>query len=161
MKKLIPLFIILVLLTAMLSSCFIGGNGTEAETTTLEEYMRYFNEYRSTDEYKKILNEYLDAIKKFPSLDPDKQDLPSYDDLLKIEYEMPYEEVYAIAGLPQRKQENVKTLINPNLNIYDETTLFYYDTSDGIEFAIAYSYSGRGIHVQYVAPVISDETTAQ
>ncbi len=137
MKKTISVFLALILLTVSLTSCLDGvGSDTKVEET---------------------------EISFPPELDPDKEDLPSFDDMLKIEDGMTYEEVYAIAGLPQRKKDNMKIPTRPKGQSYVEGTWYFYDTAEGIEFLVAYlstSYSDYKETVRLVAYFPPEESTS-
>ena len=112
MKRFISVLLVLILLTVSLTSCLEGiGSDSKVEET---------------------------EISFPPELDPDKEDLPSFDDMLKIEDGMTYEEVYAIAGLPQRKKDNMKIPTSPMGPWSYEGTWYFYDTVEGIEFLVAY-----------------------
>lgn len=112
MKKFLSVFLALILLTVSLTSC-LEGVGIDPKVEETE-------------------------VSFPPELDPDKEDLPSFDDMLKIEDGMTYEEVYTIAGLPQRKQDNMRIPVLPKRQSYVEGTWYFYDTAEGIEFLVAY-----------------------
>lgn len=68
---------------------------------------------------------------------PDKKDLPSYDDLCKIEIGMTPEEVTQIVGYPQR----VKVIPMPPSPYYSsvgDRPCCIYDSSDGMGLIVCY-----------------------
>lgn len=125
MKRFISVLLVLILLTVSLTSCLEGiGSDSKVEET---------------------------EISFPPELDPDKEDLPSFDDMLKIEDGMTYEEVYAIAGLPQRKKDNMKIPSLPKRSHWsNEGTWYFYDTAEGIEFLVAFLADSSSDHIETV-----------
>ena len=138
MKRFISVLLVLMLLTVSLTSCLEGiGSDSKVEET---------------------------EISFPPELDPDKEDLPSFDDMLKIEDGMTYEEVYAIAGLPQRKKDNMKIPTRPKAQSYVEGTWYFYDTEEGIEFLVAFLALSDSDHKETVRLVTyfpPEESTTQ
>lgn len=139
MKKILFVLLVLILLTVSLTSCLegIGSESIPEET----------------------------KISFPPELDPDKEDLPSFDDMLKIEDGMTYEEVYAIAGLPQRKKDNMKIPARPKQSHWsNEGTWYFYDTAEGIEFLVAFLADSTSDHIETVRLVTyfpPEESTTQ
>ncbi len=138
MNRFISVLLVLILLTVTLTSCLgsVGSNSKVEET----------------------------EVSFPPELDPDKEDLPSFDDMLKIEYGMTYEEVYAIAGLPQRKQDNMRIPVLPKRQSYIEGTWYFYNTAEGIEFLVAFLALSDSDHKETVRLVTyfpPEESTTQ
>lgn len=137
MKRFLSVLLALIILTVSLTSCLEGIGGD----SKVEEIEASFP----------------------PELDPDKEDLPSFEDMLKIEDGMTYEEVYAIAGLPQRKKDNMIIPTRPKTQSYVEGTWYFYDTEEGIEFMVAYLAASDSDYKEIVKLVTyspPEETTA-
>ena len=90
MKKILVLFLTLLLVLLLVACDTSPLNEPDTEPDSTQE------ETEPTDTTQEYLG-WEDIV-----LEPDKQDLPSYEDLSKINYDMTYDDVYEILGNPQR-----------------------------------------------------------
>ena len=75
------------------------------------------------------------------TLEPDKQDLPTYEDLCKIQDGMTIDEVYSIAGNPQRTViYMIQTYPTFSSSYPQPWKCYIYDSCDGNSILIAWSY---------------------
>ncbi len=75
-----------------------------------------------------------------PTLEPDKKDLPTFAELCTIKYDMTPNEVYSIAGNPQRIIIMMVTK-DPWSSLASPAQLYVYGSCDGNSVAILYTYS--------------------
>ena len=71
---------------------------------------------------------------------PDKQNLPSYDDLCKIKEGMSLEEVYSILGNPQRTEKR-KVPVFPFASSTMEVSVYVYECSDDRYLAVYFRHT--------------------
>ena len=136
MKKIIMIVVFVVMLS--LISCTVSGNIEDTETRVVSEN----TDGITAGDSDVITEEETSSFPVFDDkliLDPDKKELPSYQDLMKITYDMTLDEVYAIAGLPQRIGWRQSDII-PDAKV----VTYIYDSSDGISLEIAYKFMYSG-----------------
>jgi hypothetical protein len=133
--KLIKLLCPLLIAMLLLSSCNTvqpGGGQSSLEGTPIES---------PSDTTPPELTEPL-TKEEMLKLVPDKQNLPSYDDLCKIKEGMRIEEVYPILGNPQRTE--IRKVPFPSSNPYVSwvphmnTKVYVYECSDDRYLAVAF-----------------------
>lgn len=128
--KLIKLLCPLLIAMLLLSSCNTvqpGGGQSSLEGTPIES---------PSDTTPPELTEPL-TKEEMLKLVPDKQNLPSYDDLCKIKEGMRIEEVYSILGNPQRTEIR-KVPVYPFASSIMELPVYVYECSDDRYLAVAF-----------------------
>jgi hypothetical protein len=132
--KLIKLLCPLLIAMLLLSSCNTvqpGGGQSSLEGTPIES---------PSDTTPPELTEPL-TKEEMLKLVPDKQNLPSYDDLCKIKKGMSLEEVYSILGNPQRTEIRKVQLPGPSYTSWRphvDTKVYVYECSDDRYLAVAF-----------------------
>ena len=86
-------------------------------------------------------------------LEPNKEKLPSYDDLCKVQRGMTREEVYTIAGNPQRTEFIIMSTW-PGASLAVETYCYIYDSNDGLSIAVKWGHIGSIDTPQVVLDVL-------
>lgn len=84
-------------------------------------------------------------------LDPEKQKLPSYDDLSKIQKGITMYEVYSIAGNPQRRElRNIP--VGGISSLAYPSDVYMYDSADGKSVGVKFSREVNDEHwrVSYI-----------
>ena len=155
MKKIISCLLILTLLVCMVG-CFgedkpsgsekesiLPSQGETGSQETGDEATGEEIDGSSTEQNSTAGTEEEDMT-WFP-LEPDKTDLPSYSALCSIEPGMTRDEVFSIAGNPQR-EEIYTTTLRPEISVTIDTLCFVYDSSDGPSIGIVWGYmSGESV----------------
>ena len=135
--KLIKLLCPLLIAMLLLSSCNTvqpGGGQSSLEGTPIES---------PSDTTPPELTEPL-TKEEMLKLVPDKQNLPSYDDLCKIKEGMRIEEVYSILGNPQRTEiRRVPFQFHPYASavLYLDTSVYVYECSDDRYLAVYFRHT--------------------
>lgn len=129
-----------VLLAAMCLLTFISCDSIQLNISPEEELFVYADEYG------------------FPYIEPEKKDLPVYEDLVQVEIGMTVHDVFSIVGNPQRTEtRRVPTM--PGFSSTIETTCYIYDSSDGDSIAVFYHIVGDPNQEMtvYEIDIVSDE----
>ena len=102
-----------------LSSCVVSP--TNNPSATSEEICSSINDFNFT----------TGEVETEIALDPDRIDLPSYDDLCSIKSGMTIEEVGDLVGLPQRA-EWLRVPHSPGVSVaFGYSLCYFYDSCDG------------------------------
>jgi len=128
--KLIKLLCPLLIAMLLLSSCNTvqpGGGQSSLEGTSIES---------PSDTTPPEPTEPL-TKEEMLKLVPDKQNLPSYDDLCKIKRGMRIEEVYSILGNPQRTEIR-KAPLHGEYSWTFDISVYVYECSDDRYLAVAF-----------------------
>ena len=131
--KLIKLLCPLLIAMLLLSSCNtvqLGGGQSSLEGTPIESP----SDTTPPEPTEPLTNEEMLELLR---LMPDKQDLPSYDDLCKVKEGMRLEEVYSILGNPQTAI-NIRTLSTTGSASY-ESVAFVYNGTDESYLVVYYT----------------------
>lgn len=144
------ILVFILLMALLLVSC-----NTENPNEPISESI-----VESDSTQEETANEESEGTITVPILEPEKQDLPSYEDLCKIEAEMNYKDVYAILGNPQR-------IINKDMPSHQWSssatpyTFYIYDSTEGKSIWISYSPTSdfTQLYVKYID--ITDTDLAQ
>ncbi len=120
MKKIILIFCSLILCLSLISC----GTGNEEETP--EETVKPMDDYHA------------EAFEKMGvTFDPQRSDLPSYEQFKQIKRGMRFEEVYALIGNPQN-WDTARLPSNPMVSVdtFAMRDYLIYNTSDGKNIAV-------------------------
>ncbi len=124
MKKFILIFCSLILCLTLISC----GTGNEEETP--EETVKPMDDYHA-EEFEKM----------GVTFDPQRSDLPSYEQFKQIKCEMRFEEVYALVGNPQN-WDTARLPADPTVSVdtFAMRDYLIYNTSDGKNIAVVLGF---------------------
>ena len=143
MKKLLFLCVLLCLFCVILVSCQ-EADVTTAPVTTTEPLPNTVIETQDTTLPETTApKSHMEDAEWYPlyqeyqkELAPDRSPLPSFEDLKKITLDMPFTEMYAIAGAAQRKIYKEIEGLPDETSFRPRLTYFVYDTQEGIQVKI-------------------------
>ncbi len=154
MKKTTLLIVLVVSLSCVfLSSC--NRNTVIMKPSDVTDAKENTN---AADGLEISTDEKNDSMSKLPfELEPDKANLPSYADLCKIKRGMTKDEVYSIAGNPQRMEIRPMS-IHPTASLTFDATCFIYDSSDGPSICVSWRFAeiGSPTEIVLLVDVIQD-----
>ena len=127
MKKVIygVLLIAILAMSGCASSGLLGTNESSSTPGTLSSLEKKYMEMLGAE------------------LDPNKNELPTHEMLLSIDFDMTFENVREIAGFAQRI-ETRQAPVSEYANLVSEQCFFIYDTVDGISVGVSYWWNENG-----------------